>query len=90
MVDDAAIGQQLRPVANIPVNKAVPCFRRNTLQIAKVPSVGQLIEINDWTTLRRQPLQNEIGADESGAAGHNNRIYLHVSAQLKRLNVLGT
>src|ERR1019366_7788865 len=64
-VDDIALLKQVRRV------------RRDGFKIARVPRIGQLVQIEDGRRLLQDPLQDEIRADESRSARNQNQI-LHV------------
>jgi hypothetical protein len=57
-------------VTDISVYERVPWIGRNRYQIAKIPSVSELVKIYDRTAFGREPLQNEIGADKTGSSSH--------------------
>ncbi|MNV57485.1 hypothetical protein D3C71_1498180 [compost metagenome] len=46
-----------------------PQMRRKIVEVA---GVGQLIQCDDRFIALRQPVQNEVGSDETGAAGDKN------------------
>jgi hypothetical protein len=62
-------------IQDVALLKAVARMVLNRLQIAEIAGVGELIEIQQTRRLLRDPLQNEIRADESGAAGDENQIF---------------
>ena len=51
----------------------------DALEVGGVARVGQLVEDDDGLLRVREPLENEVGADESGGAGdedgHNVRMW---------------
>jgi hypothetical protein len=44
------------------------------IQVVQITGIGERIEIDDPGRLIRKPLQDEIGADETGAAGYENAV----------------
>jgi len=45
------------------------------LQVVEVARVGELVEIQNAGLLLRDPLQDEIRANKTGAAGDENQIF---------------
>jgi hypothetical protein len=41
----------------------------------KVPCVGEFIEIDDRCRFRGDPVENEVGANKSGAAGDEDGVF---------------
>ena len=64
-------------ITNVTVFEGVVWVRGSLLQILQVPSVGEVVEIDDRCPLGRQPLQHKIGPDKSGSSRHYYRTLLH-------------
>src|SRR5579862_67893 len=60
------------PVTDIPVDEAIAWVGGNLFEIAKIPRICELVQIDERSALFRNPLQNEVGADESSPSGHQN------------------
>ena len=56
-------------VAYVSLLEDVACISRERLQVTRISSVGQLVQIDDRSSLAIHPLQNEIRADETSSAG---------------------
>ena len=41
-------------------------------KVAEIPGVGELVEVDDRLGARREPIEDEVGADEAGASGDQN------------------
>src|SRR6266852_1850215 len=59
-----------RGIADIAMHKCVRRVVAHGIQVAQITGIGERIEIDDARGLIRKPLQDEIGADETGAAGY--------------------
>jgi hypothetical protein len=77
--DFPAVCRTSSAIPDVAVNKLIPPVGCDLLQIAQVPRVGQLIEIDDRRRLIPHPLQNEVGPDKPRPPGHQNMI-LHGTA----------
>ena len=55
-------------ISDVTADKDVPRVPLNGGQILEIPRVGELIEVNDAVSLTRDPIEDEVGTDESGAA----------------------
>src|ERR1041385_4898104 len=54
------------------MNEGVVRTTGHFIQVCRVPGVGQLVKIHHGGGLMRQPLQNEIRADEASSARDQN------------------
>lgn len=89
-VDDRAwsvLGQQARhqgAVANVALHEQVARIALQPRQRFQVARVGQLVEVDDALLRVRQPVENEVGADEASASGDENshRVNLFITRQL--------
>ncbi len=61
-------------VANISLHERVPRVCGDTLEVAQVSGIGQLVEIDDSASLIANPMMHKIGAYESRAAGQKDRV----------------
>src|SRR5207302_8846085 len=50
-------------VGNVTMHEGVTWIRGDPLKIAQISSVGQLVQIYDWTGFPLHPLQDEIRSD---------------------------
>ena len=57
-------------IADVSMHEAVARIGRNLYQVAEIPGIGELVEIHHRSSLGREPLQHEIGADKAGSPGH--------------------
>ena len=65
------LGKQLpqqRRVANVSLHKTMQLIALQRLQIRQIPGVRQRIKVQDRLVIASTPLQNEVGADETGSA----------------------
>ncbi len=75
-VDDGArlvLGQQAvdqRAVADVALHEDVVRIALERRQGLEVAGIGQLVEVDDGLVALREPVENEIGADEAGAPGY--------------------
>src|SRR5690349_5727557 len=67
-------------VSDVALHETMPDVAFYPGQICQIAGVGQLVEIDDGGLLGCHPLQHKIGADESGAAGHDNGVRAHRQA----------
>ena len=67
-----------RAVADVAPHKNMPCIPLQWPQVVQIARVSQFVEIDDGLIARRQPVQDEIGADEPRAAGDQNHDELRV------------
>ena len=71
----AMLGEQRcheRSVTDVAASANMPRIARGRREVAQIAGVGQRIEIDDRLAFLREPIENEIGADEAGAAGDEN------------------
>ena len=61
-------------VVDVAVDEFIAADGRDRRQVGGISGVSEAVEVDDRGGLLRQPLQNEVGADESGAAGDDDRI----------------
>ena len=59
-------------IANVAVNERIARIGDNARQIARIPRVGQLVQIDDGSGFALHLLQNKVRADESCASGDQN------------------
>jgi len=71
------------PVADITMRKVVSRIRRNRQQVMGIAGVSELVEIDHWSSFLRNPLQDEIGADEPGSSSDQNRFF-HVDRRFRQ------
>src|SRR6185295_419726 len=77
-IDDRARpmrGQQRRyggAIADVGAYEMVPGVVLERGQTAEIAGVGQLVDVEDGLLAFRAPVEHEIGADKSGAAGDQN------------------
>ena len=57
-------------VVDVSADKNMVGSALQALKVAEVAGVGQLVQIDDGLTGLSQPVEYEVGADESGATGH--------------------
>ncbi len=62
-------------IENVAVLKSVACMIFDRTQIVEIAGVGQLVKIQNARGFGRDPLQNEVRADEPGSAGDENEIF---------------
>jgi hypothetical protein len=41
-------------------------------EVLQIACVGEFVEVDDWFAVLRQPVDDEVRADEAGAAGNKN------------------
>jgi hypothetical protein len=56
-------------IADIAAHEQVPFIAGKRRQASHVAGVRELVEIDERLAVLREPVEDEIGADESGAAG---------------------
>jgi hypothetical protein len=69
----AVLGQQAvdeRAITDVAVHEDMPCVALQRGQVAQVAGVGEGVEIDDGLVALRQPVEDEVAADEAGASGH--------------------
>ena len=59
----------LRAIANVPAHEHMARIVLQRDEVAQIAGVTELVEIDDRLIARREPVENEIGADEAGASG---------------------
>ena len=69
-------GQQ-SAVTNIALHKGVARIALQAGQSFRVARVGEFVEVDDRLLRTSQPVENEIGADEAGAASNEDHIYFN-------------
>ena len=65
-------------VAHVSVGKDISRIGSDPKQVTRIARVGQLVEIHHRSSFLLDPLQDEVGTDESRPSGHQNRLF-HVS-----------
>src|ERR1019366_6807962 len=60
-------------VVDVAAHKFVAGIADQRRQVGRIAGVGEAIEVDDRRRLLSEPLQDEVGADEPGAAGHDDR-----------------
>ena len=63
-----------RLIADVATDERVPGVAVEGGEIAHVPGVGELVEVDDRLVVGREPVEDEVAADESGAAGDENHV----------------
>ncbi len=77
-IDDGARAVQrqeridLRAVADVAMDEHVPGVATKRGKAAQIAGVGELVEVDEALAGSLQPVEHEVGADESGAAGDEN------------------
>ena len=61
-------------VVDVAADESVTRIGTDRREVRRIAGVGKAIEIDEWRGFVRQPLENEVGADESGATGDEDRI----------------
>jgi tRNA(Arg) A34 adenosine deaminase TadA len=62
-------------ICDISLNKLVPRRSRNALQVAQVPRVRELVEVQNGNGVILHLLQNKIGSNKTRSAGDENPIW---------------
>ena len=65
------LGQQpveQRPVADVAAHEHMPRIAVQRRQVAEVAGVGQRVEVEHRLVALREPVEHEVGTDETGAA----------------------
>jgi hypothetical protein len=65
------------------MRKVVSRIRRNRQQVMGIAGVSELVEIDHWSSFLRNPLQDEIGADEPGSSSDQN-LFFHVDRRFRQ------
>ncbi len=60
-------------VADVAPDEGVAMVALEQCEIAQVPGIRQLVEADDGLADLAHPVENEVGADKTGGAGHENR-----------------
>ena len=58
-----------RPVADVTLHEHMPRVAAQRIEVVQVAGVGQRVEVDDGLVARCEPVENEVAADEAGAAG---------------------
>ena len=61
-------------IADISMHERVARIRRNLSQIPKISGIGKLVQIDNRGAFSSKPLQDEIGADETGSSSNQNGV----------------
>ena len=69
--------QQLA-IAHVSLDEGISRIGSDPNQVAEIASVRELVEVDHRSFFLRDPLQDEVGTDESGSSGHQNRLF-HMS-----------
>ena len=81
-IDDGArpvLGQQPGDQVESPMSpwtKHVARIAVQRCQVLQIAGVGELVEVDDRLVGLRQPVEDEIAADEAGAAGDQNHKFI--------------
>jgi hypothetical protein len=75
------------PVGDVSLEEGVAVVREDRLEVANVPRIRKLVEIDDVTTFRGQPLEDKIRTDKPGSSRDKNRLFLHLIIPGKVSNV---
>ncbi len=62
-------------IAHVSLNEAVSRISSNPNQVAEIARVRELVEVDHRSLFLRDPLQDEVGTDESGPSGHQDRFF---------------
>ncbi len=62
-------------IADVAANEQVTRIALERGQVAEISGIGQLVEIDDWLVAAIEPVENEIGTNETGASGHQNHAH---------------
>src|SRR6516162_2390002 len=62
-----------RTIADVAFHEDMQRIALERGQVAKISGIGQQIEIDYWTVVLRNPMENEIRSDESCAARYEKR-----------------
>ena len=71
----AVFGQQpvdQRAIADLSVHEHMPRIAPQPVEVVQVARVGERVEVDHRLAAAREPIQDEIAADEAGAAGDEN------------------
>jgi len=61
-------GVQQRAIADIALHEDMPGVALQAFQVGQVPCVREQVEVDDAFVSTRQPIEDEVAADEAGAA----------------------
>jgi hypothetical protein len=70
-----------RGIPNVTSDKGVPRVPLKGGQILEISRVGELVEVDDAIGLARDPIEDEIRTDESGAASDEDRGHKEVEGR---------
>ena len=56
-------------IADIAANEGMLGIPLKVCEVLEIPCVGELVEVDDGILLECDPIEDEVGTDESGAAG---------------------
>src|SRR6266849_886765 len=70
-------------IAHVSLYEAISRIGRNAEQVSWVAGVGQLVEVNYRSSFLLNPLQDEVGTDETRSSGDHNRFF-HVRKPSRR------
>ena len=76
-----------RGVGNVSAHERMRLACSQRMQILQIAGVSQGVEIHYRRRLTREPMQNEVGADETGAAGHQNGVIHRCSSSCAKLTL---
>jgi hypothetical protein len=76
-------------ISYIAADKAVAGIALQGSEVLEVASVGKLIEIDDGVFLKGDPVEDKIGADESGTASDEDGGHDYKAIRLKTVGLLG-
>ncbi len=62
-------------LADVAVHEDMPGVAAQRVQVGEIAGVSELVEIDDRGADLADPVEHEIRADESGAAGHQDRAF---------------
>ena len=60
---------------DVAVHECVPRVGRNSLQVAQVAGISQLVEVDQPRAFPLHPSEDEIGPNETRSSGHQDRIF---------------
>ena len=94
-IDDgtgSVLGEQFGNEFGIPyvtAHEGMPWITINGDKVLQIAGVGQLIEINDGILPERDPIENKVGTNESGAAGDEDGGHHEKAFRQKTVSLLG-
>ena len=72
-------------VGNITVHKLVPPLVCNGFQVAQIPRVGELVQVDNRSRIPFHPLQDEVRSDKTCPTSDEDRVF-HISGTCLEFN----